>query len=78
MKQKRTGHERNGLNESRCKAARIETKRQQIDLTEALLQTHEAQEDRDHDYELHLRAKLRQARNQLLAMGCGDIKMEDF
>ncbi len=74
----RVGHHRNGLDESRRKAEKIETKRQQIDLTEALLQTHEAQEDRDHDYELHLRAKLRQARNQLIAMGCDEMKMEDF
>ncbi len=65
------GHTRNGLEESRRKAEKVEQKRLQVGLAEDLLRTHEAlpDHDRDYDYERHLRAKVRQKKNEFQAMG---------
>ncbi len=74
----RIGHHRNGLHESRRKAEKLESKRLQVGFTEDLLKTHEAMPNRDHEYELHLRAKLRQKKNELAAMGDDEMKLEDY
>ena len=60
---------RDGLEESRRKKESREAKKLQVAACEALLATHEALENRDPDYERHLRAKVRQKRNELQAMG---------
>ncbi len=64
------GHFHDRLEESRRKLVRIADKRFQISLTEGLLQTCEElpEDERDYDYERHLRAKLRAKKNQLIAM----------
>ncbi len=49
------------------KARRI-AKLQRIQGLKDLLETHEANPDNDHEYVLKLRARLRAAENQLLAM----------
>ncbi len=67
----KTGHTRNGLDESRRKAEKVEQKRQQVGLAEDLLKTWEdlPEEKRDYDQERKLRAKVRQKRNEYVAMG---------
>ncbi len=81
MKRKCIGysHGQNAV-ESRNRAEKREEKRLQIGLAEDLLKTHEAlpDDDRDYDYERHLRAKVRQKKNELSAMGDSDMKLEDF
>ncbi len=68
-KQKRIGHSRDGLDSSRKRADAIEDKRKQISLSEALLQEWEEAGTGSHEYMKHLRAKVRQKRNELEAMG---------
>ena len=62
---------RDGLEETRRKAERIQSKRLQVGLAEDLLKTWEAlpEDKRDYDNERRLRAKVRQKRNELAAMG---------
>lgn len=66
----KVGHSNNSRAESKRKLESIASKGAEIALTEGLLQTYEALPDdkRDHDYERHLRAKLRAKKNQLIAM----------
>ncbi len=51
---------------------KVVRKYERIQGLEALLATHEADENADHDYILSLRARLRCAKNQFVAMR-GDI-----
>ncbi len=51
---------------------KVVKKYERIQGLEALLATHEADENADHDYILSLRARLRCAKNQFIAMR-GDI-----
>ncbi len=44
-------------------------KQERIDTLKALLDMHESNPDADHEYVLGLRARLRNATNQFLAMG---------
>ena len=62
---------RDGLEETRRKAERIQSKRLQVGLAEDLLKTWEElpEDKRDYDNERRLRAKVRQKRNELNAMG---------
>ena len=68
---KRSGHTRDNLEETRRKAERIQSKRLQVGLAEDLLKTWEElpEDKRDYDNERRLRAKVRQKRNELQAMG---------
>ena len=68
---KRSASFRDNLEETRRKAERIASKRLQVGLAEDLLKTWEElpEDKRDHDNERRLRAKVRQKRNELNAMG---------
>ena len=66
---KRSANFRESVLECRRKAEKREAKKLQVAACEALLATHESLENRDPDYERHLRAKVRQKRNELQAMG---------
>ena len=69
--QKRVGHVRNGYESSQIRKQAIAAKTMQVGLAEDLLKTWEELPDgkRDYDRERHLRAKVRQKRNELQAMG---------
>ena len=76
MTKTKTGHYRNNREESRRKEAAVERKREKVRGLSELLQEWEAFElaasansDAMHNYILKLRSKLRNAKNQLLAMG---------
>ena len=53
---------------NRVHREKLQRKVEKIDVLKALLEMHEANPDHDHEYILELRAKLRQAQNQLEAM----------
>ncbi len=67
----KTGHSRNGYESSQKRKEAIEAKRMQVGLAEDLLKTWEEvpEKNRDYDRERRLRAKVRQKRNELQAMG---------
>ncbi len=64
----RTGAQWDDYEQSKESKARRIAKLQRIQGLRDLLETHEAQEDADHEYILKLRARLRAAQNQLDAM----------
>ena len=79
MKRKVMGYTHgNNADSSRNRAEKREAKRLQIATTEALLAMWENDQGNHHDYVLHLRAKLRERKNQLDAMGDSEMKLEDF
>ncbi len=65
----KTGHSRNGYDSSQKRKEAIEAKRLQVAGCEALLEEWEAHPTPDYDYLRHLRAKVRQKKNELQAMG---------
>ncbi len=70
MKRTAIGHSRGQLHAAAAKKkAHIEAKRQQVEFAETMLKEWEKDESDNHEYVLHLRAKLRQKRNELMAMG---------
>ncbi len=64
----RTGAQWDDYEQDREHKARRIAKLQRIQGLKDLLETHEANPDNDHEYVLKLRARLRQATNQLNAM----------
>ncbi len=68
----RTGAQWDDWEQGKTHKTRAVKKLERIQGLEALLATHEADENADHDYILSLRAKLRCAKNQFIAMR-GDI-----
>ncbi len=65
------GHTRDNYDSSQKRKEAIEAKRLQVGLAEDLLKTWEEvpEKNRDYDRERRLRAKVRQKRNELQAMG---------
>ncbi len=63
------GHTRDNYDSSQKRKEAIEAKRLQVAGCEALLEQWEAHPDPDYDYLRHLRAKVRQKKNELQAMG---------
>ncbi len=64
---KRTGHSRDHWGSVKIHREKVAKKQERIDGLKDLLKAYEDNPDSDHEYVLHLRAQLRNAKNQMEA-----------